>query len=158
MIKEETIEEFSNAVVYGVLEKVKEMINENPAIVNAQDKYGFTALHNVMCEEQRETVLYLLEKGAVVNIKNEDGITPLHLACTQENAALLIQAGAEVNIRSNQGNTPLHILVSDGAERLDVIQYLLSNGANKQLKNEAGQLAIDVAKGRAETRIIKLLQ
>ncbi len=157
MIDEELIESFSDAVVFGELGKVIEMISETPKLINAQDKYGFTALHNVMCEEQMETISFLITNGANLNIKNDQGISPIHLACYVENAELLLNSGADINQLDNQGNAPLHNQTSNGEESQEVIEYLIAKGADKMLKNEDGQLPIDIAKMRSNTAIIELL-
>ena len=153
-----TIAAFSDAVVFGQLEKVTALLAQDPDLVNAQDKYGFAALHNVMSEEQPTTIAYIIEQGANVNLQNDMGIAPLHLACYPENAALLLDAGADLNLRTHSGDSPLHILTEDGAERREVIQYLLSRGADKTLQNNHGQTALDLAKIRSDRRLINLLQ
>ena len=79
LITTEQIREFSDAVVFGDFERVKEMVKDNSEIVNIQDQYGFSALHNVMSEEQFEIVAFLIEHDADVNIRNEYGIKNLCL-------------------------------------------------------------------------------
>lgn len=157
-ISEKDISDFSDAVVYGELSKVKTMISNNSDIINAKDAFGFVALHNVMCEEQRSTISYLIDYGADVNAQNEYGIAPLHLVCFVENAELLIEAGANIHITDKKGNTPLHTLATDGEERIDVIQYLIELGTNKDLKNHSGQTPLDIAKRRNDRKIIALLE
>ncbi len=153
---ETQILEFSDAVIYGDFEKVKEMLKEDKAFIHAKDKYGFTALHNAMSEEQFAIVAYLITLGADVNAQNDEGISPLHLACYVENAELLVKGGADINLTDIRGNTPLHTLISDGEERLELIAYLLSIGANKALANNAGQSPLDFALARQEASIIEL--
>lgn len=158
MIDPALIDAFSNAIVYGDLPKAQALLAETPDLVNAQDNYGFAALHNVMSEEQPETIAYLIAQGADVNIQNDMGIAPLHLACWPENAAFLLDAGADINLLTNSGDSPLHILASDGSERSDVIHYLVSKGADKTLKNSAGRTALDIATRRSDRRNIQLLK
>lgn len=52
------------------------------ADVNMQDSYGDTPLHNLLYNEDvnYETVQLLLESGADVTIRNEDGMTPTDVA------------------------------------------------------------------------------
>lgn len=57
-----------------------------------------------------EVVKYLLSKGAKVNAKNANEVTPLHWAVAEGNTDVidtLIAAGAEVNARNANGKTPL---------------------------------------------------
>lgn len=157
MTKSNRISDFSDAVVYGDLDRVKELASEDKSIINSQDEYGFSALHNVMCEEQPETTEYIIENGADVNLANEDGVTPIHLACSVRNAEILLDNGADINLKSRNGNTPLHTLVSDGEERFEVIKFLISRGAEKSLTNNSGKTPLDIARMRDDERIIQLL-
>ena len=158
VIDEEIIVFFQNEVVFGELETVKKLVSERPEFINAQDEYGVSALHNVMCEEQIETISFLIANGANMNIKNNRGISPLHLVCYKENAELLIEAGADINQLDNQGNSPLHIQASNGVGREEIIKYLIAKGADKLLENELGQTAFDIAKKRFESKILELLK
>ncbi len=58
-----------------------------------------------------EVLKLLIEEGANVNDKNEDGDTPLHLVPTrtygEEFVKLLLDAGADVNAKNKYGDTPL---------------------------------------------------
>jgi ankyrin repeat protein len=157
MLTEIDLEKFSNAVVYGDFDLVKEMLKNRPEIINSQDKWGFSALHNVMSEEQFEIIKYLISKNVLVNIQNDEGIAPLHLACYKENAELLFHAGADINLKDNNGNTPLHILAADGEENIEVVEYLLSIGANKEIKNNSNKTPLDISKLREDFDMIKVL-
>jgi ankyrin repeat protein len=157
MLTESDIENFSDAVVYGDFDLVKEMIKNTPEIINSQDKWGFTALHNVMSEEQFEIIRYLVSNDVKVNIQNEVGIAPLHLACYKENAKLLFDAGADINLKDKNGNTPLHILAADGEERIEVIEYLISIGANKEIKNNSMETPLDISNSRKDFDMVRVL-
>jgi ankyrin repeat protein len=151
-------DEFSKAVLYGDFDKVRQMVTADHAIINQPDKYGFCPLHNVMTEEQFDTVAYLIANGADVNIQNDVGITPLHLAAYPENAKLLLDAGAVIDIQDNNGNTPLHILAAEGRESYEVLEFLIQHRANKTLKNKEGKTALDIATNRNDRANMNLLQ
>lgn len=156
--KPEDVQAFSDAVLYGDEEKARTMWTAIPALVNAGDESGFTALHNVMSEEQWELVRELIAQGADVNIQNQYGIAPLHLACYPEWVDLLLENGADLHITDTQGNTPLHIQAAEGEMAMDVIEKLLEKGADPQRKNQAGQSPIDIARSRKDRRNLRLLE
>ena len=70
----------------------------------------------------------LISLGADVNIPNDRGATPLHLAAMyacSDMAGSLIAAGAKVNAQDSLGRTPLHSAVTSGAK--GVFHILLTN-------------------------------
>ena len=70
------------------------------ADINAPQADGMTALHWVAYQDDQETAALLVRAGANVKVANRYGVTPLSLACTNGNGAmveLLLQAGADAN-------------------------------------------------------------
>ena len=59
------------------------------ADVNATQKDGTTALHWAVHWDDAESVDLLVRAGANVNAKNDYSTTPLSLACTNGNAAIV---------------------------------------------------------------------
>jgi len=92
-----------------------------------------TALHRAVLGGQVEAIKYLLKNGASVDIQDEDGNTPLHLALNGNHrtrlacSLLLIENGADVNSVNKDKFTPLHFDARFGP--LDVIKLLLNRGA-----------------------------
>ena len=73
----------------------------------------------------------LISKGASVDARDKDGMTPLHEASGSGNAdivELLIKEGASVDAVDTAGWTPLHTAAKFGHE--NVIAVLLKHGAN----------------------------
>ena len=138
-------------------EEVKDILNKNASLALGKDEYGFTLLHAAVSTENTELVKYIIDLGVDVNSKNDDGISPLHIVLYPEVAECLLDHGALIDSTSNDGDTPLHTQVSDGEERIDNIQLLLKRGANPEIKNTFGKIALDIARSREETLIIKEL-
>ncbi|MGL9718324.1 MAG: ankyrin repeat domain-containing protein [Wolbachia sp.] len=75
----------------------------------------------------------------VVNAKDKDGYTPLHLAVRGgklDAVKSLINKGADVNAKSKFNSTPLHSAVADG--KLDIVKYLINRGADVNAKRKGG--------------------
>ena len=64
---------------HDVLETVKLLVEDLKADVNAQSDAHETALHGAACRAQDSVVQYLADKGAKLDVKNIDGMTPLDL-------------------------------------------------------------------------------
>jgi ankyrin repeat protein len=77
------------------------------ADVNVQDNYyGNTALHEA---PDAATAKALIEAGADINRRNQDGQTPLMLTLDPGIARVLLEAGADASVRDKQGRTALDI-------------------------------------------------
>lgn len=69
-----------SAVVDNKINQVKYLISLNKININAQDKYGWTALHHACDRTYFEIVRVLLEAGADPNIQTPYGYLPIHKA------------------------------------------------------------------------------
>lgn len=79
------------------LELVKYLIEEKNFDVDARNKYGHTALMSAT-PFHKETIKYLISKGANVNIKSDRGKTAFKIAADCRSLPvlkLLIEAGCE---------------------------------------------------------------
>lgn len=89
---------------------------------------------------------WLAANRNMVNIRNELGSIPLHIAAnmpTPEIARLLIDHGASVNASDNNGSTPLHIAAFSGHKA--IVELLLARGANVHARDGRGKTARDYA-------------
>ena len=81
-----------------------------------------------------------------INIRNNGGATPLHVACRNGQLVLVrhfLKQGVNVDVQDNQGNTPLHIAAKGGFA--EIAKALVQAGASTSSANSAGQKAKDCA-------------
>ncbi|WP_375603618.1 ankyrin repeat domain-containing protein [Wolbachia endosymbiont of Anurida maritima] len=81
---------------------------------------------------------YLVDKKDV-NVKNDKGNTPLHLAVEEGNLEAvkhLIEKGADLNAPDKHGWTPLYYAVYSG--NIDVVRFLIDQGADYNITDNEG--------------------
>ncbi|MBN2181513.1 MAG: ankyrin repeat domain-containing protein [Sedimentisphaerales bacterium] len=122
----------------GHIEIVEFLLN-NDADVDTEMFTGDTPLMiaaRYARDGKYETIKTLLEHGANVNHKNEDGRTVLHEAAMysgKEVINLLISYGADVNARDEHQSTPLHQAAM--LNNIEAAKALVENGADIFAKN-----------------------
>lgn len=79
--------------------------------IKKRDTWGNSLLHSAVARSNGEAVKLLLERGAEIDARNQNGDTALHLAAQNPNALLktLLDGGANANIKNARGDLPLHI-------------------------------------------------
>ncbi len=87
----------------------------------------------------------LVANRADANAKDNRGETPLHIAPTQEIAALFLALGVPVDVRRNDGATALHLAAVYGREEL--VDLLLVKGANVNALTAENITPLHYAKG-----------
>jgi ankyrin repeat protein len=100
----------------------------------------------------------LLRKGANVNGAGMHGMKPIMSAAKgghRETVSYLVSKGAYVNAHNDSGSA-LMWAVDSGDEEL--MQFLLSHGADPGWTNSLGQTALDLAADKQRTNLVSILQ
>ncbi|KAJ8960761.1 hypothetical protein NQ318_020054 [Aromia moschata] len=104
-------------------------------------------VHTAVSNNNLEVVRLLTEAGAMLNARDDQGHTPLMLACSRKNLAVaryLISRGADVNAASAiDGKTALHVCVQDVRESKSVhqlIELLVRHGADTNAPSYQGSV------------------
>ncbi|MGA8429716.1 MAG: ankyrin repeat domain-containing protein [Candidatus Sulfotelmatobacter sp.] len=136
-----------------------EAVEGGPVVIKTDDAPAHpTRLQSEPAEVQESwtaSVENLLDNGADIKARNQDGSTPLDWAAAfaQTDAfRLLMQRGAKTNVRDNYGNTPLisaacECAVATMNSAYDVMKILLDQGANVNARNKDGKTALIMASG-----------
>jgi ankyrin repeat protein len=141
----------------GDLETVKRMVNENPDLVNSRNSDGRFPLEMAAQTGQTEICLFLLEKGANVNM-NRRGATALHMAALYGGKTalilLLLDKGADINARTGNGHTPLNLAVI--GKQKEIANLLLDRGGEINLENQNITELLSISAAGGIDRIVAL--
>ncbi|KAJ1919910.1 hypothetical protein H4219_001690 [Mycoemilia scoparia] len=91
-------------------------------------------LVRVLGSSDTDTIFRVVKSGTSVNIRDELGRTPLHIASAsgrEDNVKFLICMGADVNALDSMGNTPLTL--ASTAAKFNIVLILLENGADQKI-------------------------
>jgi hypothetical protein len=135
------------AAVYGGHAIVAATLLQYGANVNTMDRQGMTALWWAMASDYVDIVEMLLLNGAGTESVGADGLTPLLWASTPESLPILerlIHHGANINARNDRGRTAMMLAASENFSA-SVLRLLRNNKADKDLKDDSGLTAQDLA-------------
>ncbi|TME95903.1 MAG: ankyrin repeat domain-containing protein [Chloroflexi bacterium] len=139
-----------DAAAFGRVERLRQILEVDPAQARARSQDGFTALHLAIFGHQEAAVSLLIESGADLEALSTGDIArvpPLGTAVFVRSALLarlLLDAGADVNGRFADGSIALHSAAVSGDHEL--IGLLLQRGADRSITNRRGHRPYDVAK------------
>lgn len=110
---------------------------------------GDTPLHcavNSTQPKRKQVVEVLIRKGSLLNEKNKDLLTPLHLAADNsyfDIMDILLKNGAKVNVLDGLGQTALHRCARD--DNIQACRLLLSHGIDPTIVSLQGLTAAQMA-------------
>jgi ankyrin repeat protein len=125
-------------------------------------------VHSQFEKENVEIVKMLIEAGANVNDKDDQGYTPLAISAMYNQKELvqyLIDHGAKVNVKNKDGRTPLMEAVDavEGAKSedtvLEVVKIMLKADANPNAApDQYGNTAISIANKKNFPKVVAEIQ
>jgi ankyrin repeat protein len=105
-----------------------------------------TLIHSASQFGPVESVRFLIERGANINIRSSFMNTALHFAAINNSESvitLLLDKGMSVNVRGEHGNTPLHVAAHWG--NLRATKVLVERGAALEETSKWGRTPLVVA-------------
>ena len=131
---------------YCSRDTLKSLIDHG-AHIDAKRKDGTNALLRACHTGQSESVMFLLESGADVNITKPDGNTSLHLAisghCSKETMQKIIHYGVAVNAINSNGETAL--LYACSSAQATSVKLLLETGVDPNISDTRGRTSLHFA-------------
>ncbi|MGN6640355.1 MAG: ankyrin repeat domain-containing protein [Mucilaginibacter sp.] len=180
-----SVEQLEEYIAAGELEGITKLLQENPALAKTKTSQQVTPLM-LSCYYKKPEVTALLlkyvddinlfEASAAgkfdvvahklynnpdsVNDYADDGFTPLGLACyfgQFEIARYLVLKGADVNQPSNNGFRVFPIHSATAGNYTDIARVLIENGANVNVRQQAGATPLHSAAQNGNLELLILL-
>ncbi|KAI8432303.1 hypothetical protein MSG28_004723 [Choristoneura fumiferana] len=138
--------------------EVIQLLIDYGAMIDVQDFDGDTPLHDAALGGQYDSVVTLLHAGADAGTRNEAECTPLHTACLKGGFNItqaLLPFIDNINQTTVEGDTALILAIQ--ADSVEIVNYLLENGADPNIKNKNGEMALDIALFLGHDELFNLL-
>ncbi|XP_065571504.1 alpha-latrotoxin-Lhe1a-like [Artemia franciscana] len=107
---------------------------------------------------QTQIVDCLLKHGADIDVRKNDGTSPLHLAASRGHIQIvdcLLKHEANIDVKTYDGTSPLHLAISRG--HTQIVDCLLNHGAAVNVRNNNGASPLHEAALTGCTQSMKLL-
>jgi ankyrin repeat protein len=141
-----TMSPLSKAARDGNMNKINDLISSGGNINERDPIWGWSSLQYAVYYNQTEAVRLLIEKGANLNIADENGRTPLLLAVEynyKDIIHILLDKGADMNIRDKEGYSPLIRAVYYGY--FDIAKIFIERGADVNIADAQGYTPLVLA-------------
>ncbi|XP_043097622.1 protein phosphatase 1 regulatory subunit 27b [Puntigrus tetrazona] len=107
---------FQDYVRQGELERIGRFIRTRRVSLDTIYHSGMAAIHEAVLSGNLECVKLLVKFGADITQRDEDGWTPLHMACSDgfpEIATYLLSLGADTEAENDCGEKPADLIDPD---------------------------------------------
>jgi len=153
--------ELHEAAAAGQLDRVKEIVDANPALAKSYSPDGFPAMALAAFLGHFDVARYLVKNGADVNAisTNGTGYNALTAAVTSGHTEIvkwLLESGADANHKYGPGYTPLIAAAANGG--LDIVKLLLASGADRAAQTSDGKTALSIAEERKAQAVAEYLK
>lgn len=134
-----------------------ETLIDKGAKLHVQDSNGWTALMYALRYGSDQNSWAIISHLRSAPERNHDGWNALHFAARYKPGYVpdLVELGLPVNGKTNAGWTPLQLAAYAG--HLEAVKWLVANGADPSLTNNAGARAIDIARNKQKTKVVAYL-
>lgn len=152
---------FIRAAEYGQITVMERLLAIYNIDINAKAHHGETALHEAADGNHADSIKFLLERGAKLDVTDDAGRTPLHLHSRVEQASCLHMLVEEHSCsrQTVDGSTALHISVERGS--FESVPYLMELGCDPCAVKHDGSTTLHCAICRdtdvSRVRIVDLL-
>ncbi len=154
----------TEAAALGDVGAIQAILAIDPNQAQARSGDGFPALGLAVFFGQVRAAALLLAAGADPDkaADNRMQVAPIHSACAQADEKLacrlvhlLLAFAVDVDARQQAGWTALHAAAH--RDHAELVALLLGAGANRQLRNDAGVDAIDIARNEGREAALAAL-
>ena len=144
--------------VRALLERGADIKARGGTIYGSND---WTPLHFAAgLNDNPEVISFLLDRGADIEAKDDNGDTPLFSAAffndNLEVVSVLLDRGADINAKNKYGRTPLHSAAGN-YDNPEVVALLLDRGAGVNSRDERGETPLHYATLQNDLEVVVVL-
>lgn len=142
----------------GTVTEVKDLMKQNPDIINQTNENGFSPLILACYRGNTEVAKFLMDHVKDINYKSQEGtaLAGLSVKYNKDLVTYILSKNADPNIADTTGFTPLFWAVKFGNKELT--KLLLQHKADKSIKDAQGMTPFEYALQTNNKEIINLLK
>lgn len=114
---------FQDYIRQGEIERIGLFIRSKRVSLDAIYPSGMAAIHEAVLSGNLDCVKLLVSYGADIHQRDEEGWTPLHMACSDDYphiARYLLSLGADQDLENDCGEKPSDLIDPDSKELLEL--------------------------------------
>lgn len=139
------------------------LLSKEISTINDKNDYNQTAFHIAILKGNLNSIKILIENKADINIESQDGFTPFMLACYKGDMQIiqyLYEYIDDINLKNQNDFTALTWACFGGEFnnwKLDVVEFLVKNGAKVDTKDKDYFTPLMWASIRGNTKVVEFL-